>query len=152
MTPLLETAGLTRFFGMVRAAEKLDLRVEEGELVGIVGSNGSGKTTFLNMVTGYIRPDAGRILLAGRETSGLSPRQITGLGVGRSFQIPQLYTGLTVLENMLLALAARSGGGHGVWGPLHRERSIGEGEAMLQRFGLETYSICVEQLFQVFLF
>ncbi len=140
MPPLLETAGLTKFFGMVRAAEKLDLRVEGGELVGIVGSNGSGKTTFLNLVTGYIKPDAGRILLAGRETSGLSPRQITKLGVARSFQVPQLYTGLTVLENVLLSLAARSDGGIGVWGPLYRAPWIGEGEEMLRRFRLEAYA------------
>lgn len=140
MATLLETVGLTKFFGMVRAAEKLDLRVEEGELVGIVGSNGSGKTTFLNLATGYIKPDAGRIFLSGRETTGLPPRRMTRLGVARSFQIPQLYTALTVLENVLLALAARSDGATGVWGPLYRTPWIGEGEASLQRLGLEAYA------------
>jgi branched-chain amino acid transport system ATP-binding protein len=140
MGPLLEVEGLTKFFGAVRAADRLDLRVEEGEVVGIVGSNGSGKTTFLNLVTGYIKPDAGRILLAGRATSGLSPRLITRLGVARSFQIPQLYPALTVLENVLLSLTARSDGGTGVWRPLYRAPWIGEGEEVLRRLGLEAYT------------
>ncbi len=139
MTALLEAVGLTKFFGAVRAAEELSVRVDEGEMVGIVGSNGSGKTTFLNLATGYLAPDRGRILLAGRDTAGLSPRLITRLGVARSFQIPQLYLGLTVLENMLLSLAARSGRG-GVWAPLYRAPWTDEGRQILGRFGLEAYA------------
>jgi branched-chain amino acid transport system ATP-binding protein len=138
VTALLETVGLTKFFGAVRAAEELSVRVDEGEMVGIVGSNGSGKTTFLNLATGYLAPDRGRILLAGRDTAGLSPRLITRLGVARSFQISQLYLGLTVLENMLLSLAARSGRG-GVWAPLYRAPWTDEGRQILERFGLEAY-------------
>jgi branched-chain amino acid transport system ATP-binding protein len=114
MSALLETVGLTRFFGSVRAAEDLNMRVEQGEVVGIIGSNGSGKTTFLNLATGYLKPERGRILLAGRDTTALPPRAITRLGVARSFQIPQLYLGMTVLETVLLSLAARAGR-IGVW-------------------------------------
>jgi branched-chain amino acid transport system ATP-binding protein len=140
MATILETVGLTKYFGMVRAAEKLDLRANEGELIGIVGSNGSGKTTFINMVTGYIAPDAGRIFLAGRETTGMAPRRVTKLGVARSFQIPQLYTGLTVLECMLLALAARTDGAAGAWAPLYRPQWIDEGATILGPLGLEAYA------------
>lgn len=137
---LLETVGLTKAFGMLQVADALNVRVGEGELVGIVGPNGSGKTTFLNMVTGYLKPDHGRILFAGRDISRLSPRMVTRLGVARSFQIPQLYTGLTVLNNVLLALAVRSEGRVGAWRPLVRSPWTEEAEAILARFGLTTHA------------
>lgn len=136
MSALLETAGLTHFFGMVRAAEDLNVRIDEGEMVGIIGSNGSGKTTFLNLATGYLKPDRGRILLAGRDITGLPPRVITRLGVARSFQIPQLYLGLTVMENVLLSVAANAGQ-VGVWSLLHRPHWTSEGHKILSRFGLD---------------
>ncbi|MGH8677553.1 MAG: ABC transporter ATP-binding protein [Burkholderiales bacterium] len=139
MSALLETVGLTRFFGMVRAAEDLNVRVAEGETVGIIGSNGSGKTTFLNLATGYLKPERGRILLAGRDTTGLPPRTITRMGVARSFQVPQLYLGLTVLENLLLSLAARSGN-IGLWAPLHQTESRVEARKILAQFGLEPHA------------
>jgi branched-chain amino acid transport system ATP-binding protein len=139
MSALLETVGLTRFFGSVRAAEDLNMRVEPGEVVGIIGSNGSGKTTFLNLATGYLKPERGRILLEGRDTTGLLPRDITRLGVARSFQIPQLYLGMTVLETVLLSLAARAGR-VGVWGPLKRSGWIEEGVQVLAQFGLDPHA------------
>lgn len=139
MTVLLETVGLTRFFGAVRAAENLNVRIDGGEMVGIIGSNGSGKTTFLNLATGYLKPDRGSILLDGRDTATLSPRRITRLGVARSFQIPQLWLGLTALENLLIALASRNRR-VGLWGVLHRPSWIGEGETILGRFGLDRYT------------
>lgn len=105
MSALLETVGLTRFFGSVRAAEDLNMRVEQGETVGIIGSNGSGKTTFLNLATGYLKPERGRILLDGQDTTALPPRAITRLGVARSFQIPQPFSGMTVFENLVVAAA-----------------------------------------------
>jgi branched-chain amino acid transport system ATP-binding protein len=139
MKVLLETVGLTRFFGMVRAAENLDIRIQVGEIVGIIGANGSGKTTFLNLVTGYLKPQRGRILLDGRDTTALPPRLITRLGVARSFQIPQLYLGLTVVENLLLSLAARSRQVD-VWGSLHRPQWTSESRQFLMRFGLDRYA------------
>jgi branched-chain amino acid transport system ATP-binding protein len=131
---------LSKSFGMVRAAEGLNVGVQEGELVGIVGPNGSGKTTFLNLVTGYLEPDGGRILFGGRDISGLSPRAVTRLGIARSFQIPQLYTGLTVLENVLLALAARSEPRLPAWRPLYRPPWTEEAGAILDRFGLARHA------------
>ena len=88
---ILQTEDLTKHFGAIPAAEGLNIGVEQRELVGIVGPNGSGKTTFLNLVTGYLKPGRGRILFLGRDTTGLPPRVITKLGMARSFQIPQLY-------------------------------------------------------------
>ena len=105
---LLVAQGLDKRFGAVVAAAALDVVVAPGERVRLIGSNGAGKTTFVNMITGYLKPDAGTIALAGRDITALEPRAISRLGVARSFQIPQLFPALTVLENMLVATACRS--------------------------------------------
>jgi branched-chain amino acid transport system ATP-binding protein len=125
---------------MVKAADGISVEIKRGELVGIVGANGSGKTTFLNLLTGYLIPERGRILFMGRETTGLAPRVITKLGIARSFQIPQLYTGLSVLENMLLSLAAKSATRSSAWGFLYRATWVAEGLEVLERFGLRAYA------------
>ena len=125
---------------MVKAADGLNVEVRKSELIGIVGANGSGKTTFLNLITGYLTPERGRILFMGRDTTGLPPRVITKLGIARSFQIPQLYTHLSVLESMLLSLAAESGKGTSFWHPLYRDHWKGDGLETLDRFGLKSYS------------
>lgn len=139
-TPILQTVDLARNFGMVKAADGISVEIKRGELVGIVGANGSGKTTFLNLITGYLTPERGRILFMGHETTGLPPRAITKLGVARSFQVPQLYTGLSILENMLLSLAARSAGRSSAWQPLYHDPWIAEGLEILERFGLRAYA------------
>lgn len=139
MTVVLETIGLTRYFGRVVAAEDINVRIETGELVGIVGPNGAGKTTFLNLITGYVKPEKGQILYLGRDITGLPPRAVTGLGIARSFQIPQLYTSLSVLENLLTALAARRGHSLDFWNPLRREVWITEALDILGHFGLQDY-------------
>ena len=105
MTPLLEAHGVGKRFGAVVAAADISISIAAGERVSLIGSNGAGKTTFVNMITGYLKPDEGRIVLDGRDITPLHPRAITRLGVARSFQIPQLYGDLTVLDNMLVANA-----------------------------------------------
>lgn len=138
--PILQTEDLNKSFGAIRAADNLNIGVEQGELVGIVGANGSGKTTFVNIVTGYIKPDRGRIMLMGRDTTGLPPRQIIKRGVARSFQIPQLYHLMNVLESLLLSLVAQSGNGESFWQPLFEKKRIAEGLEILERFGLKDYA------------
>ena len=139
-TPILQTQDLTKHFGMITAADGLNVEVGKGEFIGIVGANGSGKTTFCNLVTGYLKPERGRILFMGRDLAGLPPRAITRLGVARSFQIPQLYTFLSVLESMLLSLAAESGEGGSFWKPLVEKKRRDEGMETLERFGLGDYA------------
>ncbi|HEV8440417.1 MAG TPA: ATP-binding cassette domain-containing protein [Methylomirabilota bacterium] len=140
-TPLiLQTVDLTKLFGMVMAANAINVEIRAGELVGIVGANGSGKTTFLNLITGYLTPDRGRILLLEKDRTGLPPREVTRLGIARSFQIPQLYTNLSVLDSLLLSLAARADKGTGFWRPLYQQPWVDEGLETLKRFGLEAYA------------
>jgi branched-chain amino acid transport system ATP-binding protein len=103
MSAILVCEALHKSFGAVSAAADVSLSFERESVTGLIGANGAGKTTFLNMVTGYLRPDSGRIRFDGRELVGLDPRRITALGVSRSFQIPQLFHSLSVRENLLVA-------------------------------------------------
>ncbi|GJD51536.1 Lipopolysaccharide export system ATP-binding protein LptB [Methylobacterium crusticola] len=135
MSVLLAARGLRLAFGGLRAADGIDLDVEAGEFLAIIGPNGAGKTTFINMTTGYLRPQGGSIAFEGRPVLGLSPRRIVGLGIARSFQLPQLFSEHTVLQNVALAVAAREG----VWSaltPLLRPRYRDEAAELIGRFGL----------------
>jgi len=102
---ILEATGLNKSFGAVTAAKDINISVERDSFVGLIGTNGAGKTTFINMVTGYLKPDTGRIVYDGRDITALQPRDITRIGICRSFQIPQLYNSLSVFENMMVGLA-----------------------------------------------
>ncbi len=100
---VLDVRNVQKSFGAVTAAKDISVSVPQGAIYSLIGTNGAGKTTFVNMVTGYIKPDSGTINFGGRNIAGLAPRQITRLGVHRSFQIAQLCNELTVEENMLVA-------------------------------------------------
>jgi branched-chain amino acid transport system ATP-binding protein len=104
MSPILDAQGLNKSFGAVTAAEGVSAAIEKDSVVGLIGTNGAGKTTFINMVTGYLKPDSGSIRYEGRDITQLAPRDISRLGICRSFQIPQLYSSLSVRQNMMTAL------------------------------------------------
>ncbi|MGH9246294.1 MAG: ABC transporter ATP-binding protein [Acidimicrobiales bacterium] len=140
MTTVLEVDGLEMHFGMVTAAQGLNVTVVGGELVGIIGPNGAGKTTFINLLTGYLRPEAGRIHLLGLDVVGRHPHEVARLGVGRSFQIPQLFLTLTVLDNVLLALATAAGRSLDPWHPLHRLDRVDTARGVLDQFGLADHA------------
>ena len=106
---LLSARGLNRSFGAVVAAADISIDISAGERLCLIGSNGAGKTTFVNMITGYLKPTSGQILLDGEDITLLAPRDITRRGVARSFQIPQLCMHMTVLENMLASLHCSQG-------------------------------------------
>lgn len=122
-------------FGGVKAADGVNLDLYAGQLASIIGPNGSGKTTFLNLCTGYIRPTAGRVDFGGTDLTTLSPRKITRLGVVRTFQLPQLFMEQTVIDNLLIALSSRKG----FWtlSPMYRDAVYAEAEDLLATFGLE---------------
>jgi branched-chain amino acid transport system ATP-binding protein len=137
--PLLSARGLRKSFGAVSAAENVDIDVPTGQRVSLIGSNGAGKTTFVNMVTGYLKPDAGTITLDGRQIHGLGPRQVTRLGVARSFQIPQLALDLTALDNMLVAAACNEGR-LSFWQPARSRKRREQALALLERFELASHA------------
>ena len=101
---LLEVSGLAKSYGGVRALAGVSFRVEPGELVAMIGPNGAGKTTCFNLLNGQLVPDAGDILLDGRNLAGLAPRQVWRLGVGRTFQVTQTFGSMSVRENVQVAL------------------------------------------------
>ncbi len=101
--PLLELNNVTKSFGKLVALERVNLAVEEGEVLGIVGPNGSGKTTMINVISGYFRPSSGEILFDGKKISDLRPDQIAAKGIARTFQSNVLFDGATVLENMMVS-------------------------------------------------
>ena len=100
---MLEIRGLTRHFGGIRAVDGVDLSLREGELTGLIGPNGSGKTTVFNLVTGIYRPDSGSITLDGRDLVGIPPHRINRLGIARTFQNIRLFRNLTVMDNVRIA-------------------------------------------------
>lgn len=109
MTSLLQVRGLTLSFGAVVVASGYDFDLKADERLAVIGANGAGKTTFINMVTGYIKPTSGTIAFDGNDITKLNPRRIVRLGVGRSFQLPQLFLEHTVRESIELAVAAQEG-------------------------------------------
>ncbi len=132
---LLHASGVQKRFGAVVAASDIDIAVAPGERVSLIGSNGAGKTTFVNMITGYLKPDAGSITFDGRDITLLAPRAITRLGVARSFQIPQLCAELSVLDNMLVATACQADR-LSFWRSAHRGDSVDRADQLLARFNL----------------
>jgi branched-chain amino acid transport system ATP-binding protein len=144
---MIDVKNVSRAFDMLRAVDEVSLSVGEGEIVGIIGTNGSGKTTLLNLITGYLQPTSGRIVFQGTDITGLGPRRITALGVARSFQIPQLYSGLSVLDNVLIAIAAHAGQVADFWSPMYRRDWLIKADEVLARFELrEQATVTVSKL------
>ncbi len=137
--PLLSARGLKKTFGAVVAADDVTIEVPRGARVSLIGSNGAGKTTFVNMVTGYLKPDAGTIALDDEDVTRRTPREITRRGVARSFQIPQLALGMDALDNVLVAAACNEGV-PSLLRPAHAAERVDRGMALLRRFGLEDHA------------
>lgn len=103
-TPLLTVRQLVRSFGGVRAVDGLSFEVRPGETIGIIGPNGSGKTTAFNLISGLLRPDSGEIVFEGRRVDGYSPDRIAELGIARTFQNGRVFGNMTVAENVLVGM------------------------------------------------
>ena len=109
VTPVLEVKGLHKSYGAIRAVDGVSFEVMPGEIFGVIGPNGSGKTTMFNSVLGQIEPDAGEIHLNGRDITGLSPLQLNQRGVGRTFQTLQVFGKMSVRDNLIVAAQEHEG-------------------------------------------
>lgn len=140
MAVVLEARGLNKSFGAVTAAADINVAVEKDTVVGLIGSNGAGKTTFINMVTGYLKPTSGTITFGGENITSLSPRLITRRGICRSFQIPQLFSTLSVYENLLVGVGVVFSAGKKWADSSHMESTPEQTvDSMLKRFNLGAY-------------
>lgn len=139
MAPILRAESLNKSFGAVIAADNINVTIEEGEVIGVIGANGAGKTTFVNMVTGYLTPTSGKLYFYDRDITGFDPRQATDLGVCRSFQIPQLFATATTFENLMIAMGVAEGGGMPFWSPLEDPDRVARCEAVLESYKIADY-------------
>ncbi len=103
--PLLSVQGLCKSFGGLRAIDDLEFAVEEGEIIGLIGPNGSGKTTVLNLLTGFLKPNAGTITFAGEDVTGFPPHRMGRKGVARTFQLTKTFFGFSALQNVMVGRA-----------------------------------------------
>jgi len=130
---LLETQGLCKSFGALEVARGIDFRLEAGARHALIGPNGAGKTTFVNLLTGVLQPSSGRVLLEGEDVTRLAQAKRVKRGIARTFQINQLFRGLTVLENVCIAVAERLGAGGGMLRPAGRRTEVVEEATRLIR-------------------
>jgi branched-chain amino acid transport system ATP-binding protein len=110
MVALVELDGVSKAYGALTVIDDLSVALEDGEALGVVGPNGAGKTTMLHLVAGQLRPDRGRVRFDGRDVTTLPARRRCQLGIARTSQVPQPFTGLTVYENVLVGATFGRGG------------------------------------------
>jgi branched-chain amino acid transport system ATP-binding protein len=129
-TPVLETSGLSRRFGGLRAVDDISITVHAGTTLGVIGPNGAGKSTFINLITGHIQPSAGQVLVCGQDVTAARPWVVAKAGVGRTFQMVKPFRGMSVLENVAVSA---------LYGPKDRptkHEAFAAAGAVLERVGL----------------
>lgn len=139
MAPILRAENLNKSFGAVTAADNINVSIDDGEVIGVIGANGAGKTTFVNMVTGYLTPTSGRLYFYDRDITGFDPKAATELGICRSFQIPQLFATATTFENLLIAMGVAESGAMPFWQPLNQGDRVARCEEVLRRYQILEY-------------
>lgn len=133
--PVLSCTGLSRDFGPFRAVDDVTLKFRAGAITGLIGPNGAGKSTLFNLLTGTLRPSAGRVVLQGRDVTGQSPDRMFAAGLGRTFQLPRPFARMSVLENLMLAPLAQVG--ERLTGPFLRRARMREQEEAIRARALE---------------
>jgi branched-chain amino acid transport system ATP-binding protein len=135
--PVLRADGLRRAFGGLTAVNGVSFAVASGERRALIGPNGAGKTTLFNLISGELLPTAGRVYLAGTDVTGLPPHRLAALGLARTFQRNNLFLGLSVRENVRLAVQARRGVARQLWLSAARRAALAaEADAVLAALGL----------------
>jgi branched-chain amino acid transport system ATP-binding protein len=142
MNAILSVRDLEKTFGSIVAARDISIDIPALQTVGIIGANGAGKTTFINMITGYLRPSKGTIRFEDRDITGHSSREIVRLGISRSFQVAQIFPSLTVFENICAAAAIARGPANALahaLRPLRSPDTLAEAEAAIELFRIAAY-------------
>lgn len=137
----LETRNLDKAFGSLAVARSINFKIAKGDRSALIGPNGAGKTTFINLLTGVLAPSAGQVMLMGRDITELGRAERVKLGLARTFQINSLFTGLSVLENVCMSIAERTGLAMSLFRPLGRHSAvIDEGMSLLERLGMADHA------------
>ncbi len=135
---LLETAKLTKYFGDTHAVDNVDFTVGESEVLALIGSNGAGKTSLVNLISGLIQPDSGQIFFQGADVTHQSVHGRIQAGIARSFQIVNLFDELTVLDNVALSIFSREGLTRSFWSLADLHHPVWqEADEILRQFGLD---------------
>jgi branched-chain amino acid transport system ATP-binding protein len=133
--PFLQVSGLSKYFGGLPALEQVNFAAQRGQVTALIGPNGAGKTTLINCLTGVLAPDSGVVLFEGRNIAGLSPHEISRLGISRTFQNLRLFPRLSVLDNVLCGLTVQAGSS--LWSALLRTPTLRHRERRLRLTALE---------------
>lgn len=136
---MLVVEAVTKSFEGFLAVNEANLKVEKGQITAVIGPNGAGKTTLFNLITGHLRPDKGKIRFQGRDITGRPPHQICRLGIARSFQLINVFTRLTVFENVQVAVLARYRKTWNMFSPA-KKYLVQETMLILERVGLLSYA------------
>ena len=137
---ILKTTNLQKNFSGIVAAEDINISVKEGEIIGIIGANGAGKTVFVNMITGYLKPSSGTIEFSGKDITGIKPREATHIGVCRSFQVSQVFMTMTVKQNLMIAMSLSKKSGSQLLLPLDDEELAKECDKILDLYKIKKQS------------
>lgn len=135
MMGILEVSNVTKSFGGITAVDGCTMEIEEGIIAGLIGPNAAGKTTLFNIVTGFHKPDSGKVMFGGKDITGLPPYEISNEGIVRSFQIMRVLTRMTVLENLMLANEGQMG--EKMWNPFLKSSEVRKEEEDIEEKAVE---------------
>lgn len=131
---VLKASDLNKSFSGIVAAKNINVSINQGEIVGIIGANGAGKTVFVNMITGYLKPTSGKIEFMGSDITGIEPRKATHIGLCRSFQISQVFMTMTVKQNLMIAMSLAKKSGKTLLDPIDDEAISKECDSILKLY------------------
>ena len=131
---VLKASDLNKSFSGIVAAKDINVSINQGEIVGIIGANGAGKTVFVNMITGYLKPTSGKIEFLGEDITGIEPRNATHIGLCRSFQISQVFMTMSVKQNLMIAMSLSKKSGKALLDPIADEEISKECDKILELY------------------
>ena len=137
---VLKASDLNKSFSGIVAAKDINVSITQGEIVGIIGANGAGKTVFVNMITGYLKPTSGKIEFLGEDITGIEPRNATHIGLCRSFQISQVFMTMSVKQNLMIAMSLSKKSGKTLLDPIDDEEISKECDNILELYKIKDQS------------